>query len=471
MKTNPQLILATACILTIGTARAVTPDGEGVVDLTDLENYANQDVPDYITRDNTPGNNPITDLGATLGRVLFYDRRLSRNDTISCASCHRQEHAFSDTALASTGVSGTTGRHSMRLINNRFSQDARRFWDERATSVEDQSTRPIQDHIEMGFSGTSGDPDFSDLVIKLSAIEEYRVLFLGVFGDATITEARIQRALAQFIRSIQSFDSRYDEGRAQVAGDNVPFPNFTADENAGKALFLAPPRPPRPGQPPMGGAGCAGCHRPPEFDIAPNSGNNGVTGSLGGGVDFTNTRSPSLRDLVGPAGESHGAFMHDGSLETLEDVVDHYNAIDGLNPGLDPRLTGGPGGQGQQLNLSAAQRDQLVAFLKTLSGEAVYEDAKFADPFDENGEISLIMMPVGEGEIAFTGSGEDRQVTVTTRGVPNVDYLLQCSTDLIDWVDIPMTADVAGVLAATAAAPVSEKKMFFRVTYTGSATP
>ncbi len=105
----------------------------------------------------------------------------------------------------------------MRLINNRFSQAQRRFWDERATSVENQSTRPIQAHVEMGFSGTNGDPDFSDLVTKLSAIEEYQVLFVGVYGNSNITETRIQRALAQFIRSIQSFDSKYR--RRAVAGD------------------------------------------------------------------------------------------------------------------------------------------------------------------------------------------------------------------------------------------------------------
>ena len=318
----------------------------GVIDLTALANYANQEAPDYITRDGTPGMNPITDLGATLGRVLFYDKRLSRNDSISCASCHQQEHAFSDIADASVGVSGTTGRHSMRLVNNRYSQDPRRFWDERARSLEAQSTLPIQDHVEMGFSGTNGDPDFSDLVTKLSEIEAYRVLFVGVYGDPTITENRIQRALAQFIRSIQSFDSRYDEGRAQVTADNVPFPNFTPDENAGKALYLAPAGGGGgPGR--ARGANCAACHRPPEFDIVPNSGNNGVIGTLSGGTDFTVTRSPSLRDMVGPSGESHGGFMHDASLATLEDVVDHYDSINGVNNGLDNRLRGGRGGQGR----------------------------------------------------------------------------------------------------------------------------
>ncbi len=436
----------------------------GIIDLLNLENYANQETPDYITRDNTPDGNPITDLGATLGRVLFYDKRLSRNDTISCASCHQQSHAFSDVADASAGVNGTTGRHSMRLINNRYSQDRRRFWDERANSVEAQSTQPIQDHIEMGFSGADGDPDFSDLVTKLSAIEEYRVLFVGVFGDPNITEIRIQRSLAQFIRSIQSFDSKYDEGRSQVNNDNANFPNFTNDENAGKALFLAPPAPPRPGRQ-ISGAGCAACHRPPEFDIDPNSGNNGVIGSINGDSDFTNTRSPSLRDLVGPSGESHGAFMHDASLATLEDVVDHYNSINGVNTGLDNRLRGGPGGQGQQLNLSSDQKSQLVAFLKTLTGNAIYDDPKFSDPFDEAGQINLILLPVDGSEISFTGSGNNRQAVLTSSGVPNVDYVVQSSTNLVDWINIPTTASAEGVLSVMVEAPASTPGMFFRVSY------
>ncbi|MBG7606921.1 MAG: cytochrome-c peroxidase [Verrucomicrobia bacterium] len=206
---------------------------EKTLDLTRPENYANQPVPAYITKDNTPAGNEITDLGATLGRVLFYDKRLSRNDTVSCSSCHNQQDGFGDTSTASTGVAGTTGRHSMRLINSRFSNEEKFFWDERAASVEDQATQPIQDHVEMGFSGADDDPSFSDLVVKLSAIEEYRVLFQGVFGDATVTEERVGKALAQFVRSIQSFDSKYDEGRTD-RNDDQDFLNFTANENAGK---------------------------------------------------------------------------------------------------------------------------------------------------------------------------------------------------------------------------------------------
>ncbi|NNJ55755.1 MAG: cytochrome-c peroxidase, partial [Bacteroidia bacterium] len=264
-------------------------------DLNSLPNYANQTIPNYITKDNTAGND-ITDKGALLGRVLFYEKILSVDSTVSCASCHLQEYAFGDPDAASTGVNGTTGRHSMRLINARFAEESKFFWDERANTLEEQTTMPIQDHGEMGYSGENGDPSLADLIVKLNNTDYYNELFEFVYGDAAVTEERMQDALAQFVRSIQSFDSEYDEGRAVAPNNNAPFNNFTADENAGKQLFTAPPQFDQNGVRVAGGVGCAGCHRPPEFDIDPQSGNNGVIGSLDGGNDFTNTRSPSLRD-------------------------------------------------------------------------------------------------------------------------------------------------------------------------------
>ena len=357
---------------------------DGLIDLTALPNYANQARPAYIQKNNTPGGNQITDAGATLGRVLFYDKRLSRNNTVSCSSCHQQARAFSDPAIASTGIAGTTGRHAMRLINAKFGTEVHFFWDERATTLENQATQPIQNAIEMGFSGTSGDPTFSDLIAKLAAIPEYQTLFNFAFGSATIDEPRIQNAIAQFVRSIQSFDSKYDAGRATVAGDAAPFPNFTANENTGKQLFL--------GAPAQGGAGCAPCHRPPEFDIDPNSRNNGVTGAIAGGADLTNTRSPTLRDMVGPTGQLNGPFMHNGVFSTVAQVINHYAAIPGDNANLDPRLRR-PGGQVQTLNLTAQQKLDLEAFLLTLSGNAVYSDPKWSDPFRPDGTITVTNGP------------------------------------------------------------------------------
>src|SRR5690606_28940623 len=179
---------------------------------------------------------------ATLGRVLFYDNNLSVNNTIACASCHQQQFAFSDTARLSVGLDGgLTGRHSMRLVNARFSTEQKFFWNERAMSLEDQTTRPIQDHVEMGFSGQNGKPDLDSLIRKLEGIDYYERLFTLAFGTSEITEEKIQKALAQFIRSIQSFDSKFDAGRAMVNNDVVDFPNFTMQENMGKRLFLDPP--------------------------------------------------------------------------------------------------------------------------------------------------------------------------------------------------------------------------------------
>ncbi len=354
------------------------------IDLNALLNYNDQYVPAYITKDNTPGNNAITNAGATLGRVLFYDKKLSVDNTIACASCHKQSLAFGDDSSQSTGVDGVTGRHSMRLINSRFASENRFFWDERANSLEQQTTMPIQDHIEMGFSGENGDLNFEDLINKLEATEYYPVLFNLAYGNTTITETGIQNALAQFIRSIQSFDSKYDDGRTSAANDGQPFSNFTQQENDGKQLFLQPPVFDSQGSRTGGGIGCAGCHRAPEFDIDPNSLNNGTIGIVGGsvGTDLTNTRSPSLRDAVKADGTSNGQFMHIGASNSMATVLNHYNNINTTgNNNLDPRLR--PNGNGQQLNLTDAERNAVIAFLRTLAGTDVYTNEKWSNPFIE----------------------------------------------------------------------------------------
>lgn len=351
--------------------RAAFPNS---IDPDQLFNYAGQAVPNYIVKDNS-GANVITNAGATLGRVLFYDANLSSDNSVSCGSCHQQQYGFSDLNLLSDGVNGQTNRHAMRLINSRFSAERRFFWDERANNLEEQTTMPIQDHLEMGFSGTNGDGNINDLIVKLGAIDYYQELFQLAFGSPDVTEQKMQVALSQFIRSIQSFDSKYDEGRAQVTDDAPPFPNFTAAENNGKQLFLAPPN--------AGGAGCAGCHRPPEFDIDPNSLNNNIVGDPknAGSMDITITRAPSLRDLEGPNGVN-GPLMHDASLTSLRAVVDHYNQITPVNgnTNLDPRLRG-PNNQGQNLQLNETQKNNLVSFLQTLSGSDVYTNPMYSDPF------------------------------------------------------------------------------------------
>ena len=191
-------------------------------------------------------------------------------------------------------------------------------------------------------------------------LDYYNTLFEFAYGDNQITELRIQLALAQFIRSIQSFDSRFDQGLNQVTNISVDFPNFTPQENRGKHLFIntAPE-----------GTGCADCHIPPDFALHINSLNNGVITVAGqiGEIDLTNIRAPSLRDLVNPDGVLNSPLMHDGSFTSLLEVVNHYNHIpdNPENTNLDVRLQDNDGNP-QRLNLTEEQKQDLVAFLNVV---------------------------------------------------------------------------------------------------------
>lgn len=366
----------------VETPSAIETTFKGKIDIKNLLNYAQQSIPSYISKDNTT-TNPITDKGATLGRVLFYDKQLSANNTVSCATCHIQKFAFSDTLVASVGVNGTTGRHSMRLINSRFANETRFFWNERANTLEAQTTMPIQDHNEMGYSGQNGDLSIQDMITKISALDYYKELFTFVYGSTEITEQKIQNALAQFIRSIQSFDSKYDAGRSQVANDNVQFPNFTTQENMGKNIFQTLPVFDDSSNRISGGFGCAQCHRAPEFDIDPNSGNNAFIGSLAGVQDKNNTRAATLRDLIRQDGVLNGPMMHTGIIKDLQTAIGHYGTIvfNPQNAELDPRLR--PNNLGQKLHLTATEVNAVIAFLKTLSGNNVYTDVRWSNPFPE----------------------------------------------------------------------------------------
>ncbi|MAT54146.1 MAG: cytochrome-c peroxidase [Saprospirales bacterium] len=346
------------------------------IDLENLDNYANPDYPihydeNILQNDNAPSINKVTDAGATLGRVLFYDVNLSLNNTVACASCHKQELGFTDDRKLSLGfLGGETGRHSMRLANANFYTGERMFWDKRALDIEDQSTMPIKDHVEMGFDDSAGGID--SLLRKLSQLEYYPILFKEAFGTEIITENGIKMALAQFIRSMVSTGSKFDKGFAQAynpalpgRGINQPFPNFTQEENMGKQLYFTPP--------PQGGAGCAGCHNGTTFALAANSQNNGLDAD-----ETIIFKSPSLKNIA-----VTGPYMHDGRFATLEEVVEHYNSGIQMGPTLDNRLRV-PTPNGQQplrLNLSQAEKDALVAFLKTLTDEALLGDEKFSDPF------------------------------------------------------------------------------------------
>jgi cytochrome c peroxidase len=339
-------------------------------------NYSNQALPAYYTtpdmlnQDNTQSGNPVTNDGATLGRVLFYDKNLSINKTIACASCHKQANAFADPVVKSTGFNGgLTGRNSMSLINARYYFSESFFWDQRAPILEDQILMPVQDVVEMGMT-------LPLLVSRLQGLGYYQPLFKKAFGDTAINTDRIQQSVAQFIRSIISYQSKYDAGRknfpaAPPPPPNAPFSNFTAQENRGKEIFLSPV------------GGCNPCHGSEAF-VAVAAKNNGLdltTVDRGFGAISNNTaldatfKVTSLRNV-----ELTAPYMHDGRFATLEEVVEHYSSGVKNHPNLSPQLKL-PNGQPRLANLSAQDKAALVAFLKTLTDVAITTDVKFSNPF------------------------------------------------------------------------------------------
>ncbi|MCY1054973.1 cytochrome c peroxidase [Nannocystis sp. SCPEA4] len=371
-----------------------TSDGgstsEGEEDFLDLPatpyDYASPELPAHFLSppvrqlDNTPADNPIIDHGATLGRVLFYDTALSRNETVACATCHQQAHGFGDPTQFSEGFEGgLTGRNSMALAESRWYATGRFFWDERAATLEEQVLGPIQNEVEMGLTLT-------ELVERVEERAYYRELFVAAFGDDAVTTDRIARALAQFVRAMASYRSRYDVGLAQAGSIRAEFANFTAEENLGKQLFLQPR------------TSCVACHLggpppPPNGDFAnqaiflpleplnngldagPVEDDNGVGDVSGDPADDGRFKSSSLRNIA-----VTGPYMHDGRFATLEEVIDHYDSGIKPHPNLDPRLRG-PDQQPRRMNLTPAEKSALVAFLGTLTDEALLTDPKFSDPF------------------------------------------------------------------------------------------
>ncbi len=347
----------------------------------ELRNYIDRD--ELAESDNTPGDNPITNHGATLGRVLFYDRRLSRNDTTACASCHDQRAGFSDPRRFSQGFAGGhTRRNSMGLVNLRFTNLQNRrpgfFWDERAATLETQVLMPIQDEVEMGMK-------LDELEWKLAGISYYPLPFKAAFGTSDVSSDRIAKALAQFLRAMVSFNSKFDRAAAAADGDlSVDFDAFSELENRGKSLFIDGP----------GGTAefaCAMCHVPPTFNMpaAANIGLDVVYRDKGLGArtaksndSFTPSndgkfKAPSLRNVALTA-----PYMHDGRFQTLEQVVEHYST--GVHPhknlGLAFEIR--PGDEPTSgFHFSQEQKAALVAFLKTLTDRSIISDPKFSDPF------------------------------------------------------------------------------------------
>ncbi|MEL6943927.1 MAG: cytochrome c peroxidase, partial [Bacteroidota bacterium] len=316
--------------------------------------YFGRAVPKHIhNRGNTwIGRDSVTNRQAALGRLLFYDPILSKNNFISCATCHEQSKAFSDNLKFSTGLFGEqTTRNSMALVNAGFQH--RFFWDFSGDGLEKEVMKPIQNHIEMGIE------NLEYLTKKLQQSTSYPVLFEEVFGQSEITEENLSIAIATFVKSIYSYDSKYDQGMTS------DFANFTRSEEAGMSLFF-------------GKAGCEGCHNAPHFT-------SNWTANIGLDMEYDDEgagngkfKIPSLRNI-----EFTAPYMHDGRFATLEEVVDHYNHGIKNHKYLDwylqdrsfnPR-------QPKRLNLSDPEKQDLIAFLKTLTDESMLKAERFSNPF------------------------------------------------------------------------------------------
>lgn len=336
-------------------------------------NYSSPNLPFYYSnqfitiQDNSPNANPTTDWGATLGRVLFYDKQLSFNNSISCSSCHIQEFGFTDTLRFSKGFNGGfTQNHSMALANAKFYSNGRFFWDERAASLEDQVLQPITDSIEMGMT-------IDLLEERLKNSEFYPILFDKAFVNSEINSENIAKALSQFVRSMVSYQSKFDVGRGAVSTIYEDFNNFTIIENDGKRIFTS-----------HHNINCLGCHNTEAF-ITDNPRNNGlysINDDIGIAIHTGNVfdegkfKAPSLKNVA-----IRYRFMHDGSLSSLDEVINHYNNGIRINVNLDNHLIDANTGEPFKMELTQYEIEALKAFLHTLTDEVFITDVKYSDPF------------------------------------------------------------------------------------------
>jgi cytochrome c peroxidase len=317
----------------------------------------------------------ITDAGAALGRVLFYDKILSIDNTVSCGSCHLQSIAFSDGAKVSTGIDQQKTDRNAPAISNLY-DDNLMFWDGRVTTVEDLVLKPVRNHKEMGME----DLDF--LVTKIKAAPYYEDLFVDAFGSPEVTTERVAEAMSQFIKSMVGCDSPMD----RHSQNNEPLSPLAQE---GMNIFF-------------GKGSCYNCHSGPDFnDRGGFFGGPFFPGDAFGfqwgqdvadiGLDKEYTdvgfgvfdeslvgifKIPSLRNVA-----LTGPYMHDGRFATLEDVVNHYNEGIQRSPNLDDVLKSWDTGDAITLGLTDTEKSALVAFLHSLTDEKYLADERFSDPF------------------------------------------------------------------------------------------
>lgn len=336
-------------------------------------------IPDKFSKNiNLPADNPLTVQGVALGRMLFYEKKLSGNNTLSCASCHKQERAFTDERRFSTGIQGIAGnKNSMSLANllwtNRF------FWDGRAASLEEQALQPIQDPIELHQS-------LEQAVQKLQNTATYPPKFKLVFGNEKITPENIAKAIAQFERTLISAQSKYDQ---YLREEYKP----TELELKGIELFFTHPIP----QANLRGGNCGDCHLP----ITTAGDRNGFNGLHNNGLDtdqrlniglqaFTQNpadrgkfKAPTLRNIALTA-----PYMHDGRFNSLAQVLDHYDQHIRISETLSPLIREAsnepfpPPGE-VKLYLTAQEKQAILAFLQMLTDDEFISNPKFSTPFKD----------------------------------------------------------------------------------------
>lgn len=354
------------------------------------------DLPEQRFRYNNPAdtNNAIS----TLGRVLFYDRQLSLNNSTSCASCHKQSAGFADNVKFSRGFEGRlTSRNSMpiqnlasfsTLFDPRFSSSSfvntsgsfdrfsgHLFWDGREQSLDQLILQPVSNHIEMGIR------DLPSLTEKLSQAPYYASLFKDAFGSEEITPERVSKAVSTFMLAINTNNTRFDQ-HLQTNSISKPadFPGMTKNnvltplELEGMMLFQSK-------------YDCNSCHQVQTtfgYQFAGTFANVGLDATYAdpGLATVTNNpadigkfKIPSLRNV-----EFTAPYMHDGRFATLDEVVGHYSEGMVNHPNLDTRLAGA-GGTAKSMHISEHEKEALIAFLKTLSDRSVLTDEKLSDPF------------------------------------------------------------------------------------------
>lgn len=336
-------------------------------------------LPPFMVEPTVPADNPMTEEAIALGRHLFYDPLLSQDGGIACASCHQQAHGFSDPRAKSLGVGGQVGRrNSMALFNLAWSD--RFFWDGRAPTLEDQVLIPIQDPKEMA-------RDLDTLVADLKASDRYPPMFRAAFGEAGISADTVAKALAQFVRTLVSFDSPWDH-----FDENQPERTFRNDAQLrGWMVFMQP----FPLGDPKGVLGlCNDCHdldhgvrkdwnahyagtfttSELRHDGMVDPADAGAFEVTGREEDRGKFKVPSLRNIL-----HTGPYMHDGRFATLREVLEHYNEHIVATPTTDAILM--RDGEALTMNLTSEQIDDVVAFFELFDDATLRTNPAWSSPF------------------------------------------------------------------------------------------